>query len=97
MIQAIHASNNRTLATEISVLPSRTVGAGHAKPRRAADTYDPDQRIDVCPPAGAEPLTDDEKRTFVEWIDLGAQRVEPDASKASSIDFDTGKMQEAKE
>jgi hypothetical protein len=26
----------------------------------------------VCPPPGADPLTDDEKRAFVEWIDLGA-------------------------
>ena len=24
------------------------------------------------PPAGSEPLTEDEKRTIVEWIDMGA-------------------------
>jgi hypothetical protein len=29
-------------------------------------------KIPTMPPPGAVPLTDDEKRTFVEWIDLGA-------------------------
>jgi hypothetical protein len=25
------------------------------------------------PPAGSQPLTEEEKRTIIEWIDLGAQ------------------------
>lgn len=35
-------------------------------------TYQPAQTFPICPPTGAEPLTDGEKVTFVEWIDLGA-------------------------
>ena len=36
------------------------------------ETYRPEQTLPMCPPPGAEPLTDGEKQTFVEWIDLGA-------------------------
>ena len=34
--------------------------------------YNPEQTFAVHPPPEAEQLTDDEKRTIVEWIDLGA-------------------------
>jgi len=36
------------------------------------ETYVSGQTLPTCPPAGAEQLTDDEKLTLVEWIDLGA-------------------------
>ena len=32
----------------------------------------PGQPLPPMPPPGADPLTDEEKRAFVEWIDLGA-------------------------
>ena len=35
-------------------------------------TYNPGQMIALCPPSEAKQLTDDEKLTFMEWIDLGA-------------------------
>ena len=34
--------------------------------------YAPGQTCQICPPAQAERLTDDEKLIFIEWIDLGA-------------------------
>ena len=37
------------------------------------DTYNPDQTIPSCPPPGAKSLTAEERRTFIEWIDLGAR------------------------
>ena len=36
------------------------------------ETYRPGQTLPTCPPPGAEQLTDGERLTFVEWIDLGA-------------------------
>ena len=35
-------------------------------------SYRPGQAVPTCPPSGAEKLSDDERQTFVEWIDLGA-------------------------
>ncbi len=35
-------------------------------------TYRPDRIVASHPPPQTEPLSDDEKRVFVEWIDLGA-------------------------
>ncbi|MCP4592283.1 MAG: hypothetical protein GY842_16240, partial [bacterium] len=36
------------------------------------DEYDPDRTVGTCPPHGPERLTDAERLTFIEWIDLGA-------------------------
>jgi len=37
------------------------------------ETFSPQSvTVDKMPPAGSAALTDDEKRTFVEWIDMGA-------------------------
>ncbi len=36
------------------------------------DTYNPTETFTVCPPPEAEQLTDDERLTLIEWIDLGA-------------------------
>ncbi len=35
-------------------------------------SYQPGQAVPSCPPPEAAQLTDDEKLTFIEWIDLGA-------------------------
>lgn len=35
-------------------------------------TDDAAQRIPVCPPPDAAPLTDEERQTIIEWIDMGA-------------------------
>ncbi|MCK4340596.1 MAG: hypothetical protein KAY37_02585 [Phycisphaerae bacterium] len=44
--------------------------------RNTSRPWDPDYNVDqtfpVCPPAGFEPLTAEEKLVFIEWIDLGA-------------------------
>ena len=39
---------------------------------RPWDSIDAQRRIRRMPPAGSEPLSEDERRTLVEWIDLGA-------------------------
>ncbi len=39
---------------------------------RPWDTIDLERPVRRMPPGGAEPLSDDEKQTLVEWIDLGA-------------------------
>ena len=49
----------------------RLFGRNTSRPWDA--TYDPDASIESHPPAGAEPLTADERSAFVEWIDLGAR------------------------
>ncbi len=36
------------------------------------ESYRPEELFPVCPPRGAGQLTEDEKLTFIEWIDLGA-------------------------
>jgi hypothetical protein len=39
---------------------------------RRWDTIEIERPVKRMPPAGAQPLSDEEKRTLVEWIDLGA-------------------------
>lgn len=53
-----------------SPLVWRILGRNTSRPWDAL--YAPGQEVPQCPPPGAEQLTDDEKLTFIEWIDLGA-------------------------
>jgi hypothetical protein len=61
----VHPGQART-----SPLIWRIVGRNTSRPWDGS--YNPGETLPRCPPAGAEPLTDDEKLTFIEWIDLGA-------------------------
>jgi hypothetical protein len=61
----IHPGQART-----SPLIWRLYGRNTSRPWDAS--YDPGQRYAGHPPREAEQLTEDEKATFVEWIDLGA-------------------------
>jgi len=61
----VHPGQART-----SPLIWRLHGRNTSRPWDAG--YKPDQSVASHPPPDAPPLTDDEKRTFVEWIDLGA-------------------------
>ena len=53
-----------------SYLIWRLYGRNTSRPWDAS--YNPGQKVEAHPPAGAEPLTREELMTFVEWIDLGA-------------------------
>ena len=61
----VHPGQART-----SPLIWRVFGRNTSRP--GDDSYRPGQILPRCPPSGAEPLTDEERVTFVEWIDLGA-------------------------
>jgi len=61
----VHPGQART-----SPLIWRLFGRNTSRPWDAA--YSPKQSLPICPPAGADPLTDDEKLILIEWIDLGA-------------------------
>jgi hypothetical protein len=61
----VHPGQART-----SPLIWRLYGRNTSRPWDAS--YDPQQRYAGHPPTEAEQLTEDEKATFVEWIDLGA-------------------------
>lgn len=66
----VHPGQART-----SPLIWRIFGCNTARPWD--ESYNPAQTLATCPPPAAEQLTDDEKMTFVEWIDLGAQFLSP--------------------
>jgi hypothetical protein len=61
----VHPGQART-----SPLVWRLFGTNTSRPWD--ESYGPGQKFPICPPSGAEPLTDDEKLTLIEWIDLGA-------------------------
>jgi hypothetical protein len=60
----VHPGRART-----SPLVWNLFGRNTSRPWDAVDARGPIKRM---PPAGAEPLSEDEKRALVEWIDLGA-------------------------
>ena len=64
------------------------------------DTSAPDvrshgaRRYASMPPKGREPLTEDEKLTFIEWIDLGAHWVGPGRGGPGQDSFSSGGTEE---
>jgi len=72
----VHPGQART-----SPLIWRLLGRNTSRPWDAS--YAPTQVVPRCPPAHAVQLTGDEKRTLIEWIDLGANM--DDVSAADSV------------
>ena len=60
----VHPGQART-----SPLIWRLFGRNTSRPWDAGD--EPTKPIGKCPPESAQPLTDDERLTFIEWVDLG--------------------------
>jgi hypothetical protein len=85
----VHPGQART-----SRLIWRLYGRNTSRPWDAS--YDPGKTIVVHPPAESQQLTDDEKRTFVEWIDLGALwdgTIQADEGRQAQLEVKSEKLE----